>query len=203
MGHSLTPPAARPHASPRVTSRVARAAAGLALAAAATASAQPRLLAVPEVDLARYAGQWYEVARLPNRFQANCVGDVTATYTPREDGTVGVVNRCRTGDGEHAWDIAKGVARPLDDSNARLRVSFLPEWLRWLPVGWGHYWVLELDPQYRWALVGEPDRRYLWVLSRTPTLPPERLDALLGIAREMGFPVSEVVRSDAVARAAR
>jgi len=201
MSRPLPLSPAGPTVAWRLAWRLALATAGLALAAAA--SAQPRLLTVPEVDLARYAGQWHEVARLPNRFQSQCIGEVTATYTLRDDGMVGVVNRCRTGEGEHAWEVAEGVARPVDESNARLRVSFLPEWLRWLPVGWGDYWVLALDPQYRWVLVGEPDRRYLWVLSRTPTLPPERLDALLGIAREMGFPVNRVVRADAAASAAR
>jgi apolipoprotein D and lipocalin family protein len=168
------------------------------LTPAAPAAAQPRLLTVPSVDLARYAGTWHEVARLPNRFQAQCVAEVTAHYTPREDGTVAVVNRCRTtteDDGEPAWEVAEGVARPVDPSNAKLQVSFLPAPLRWLPVGWGDYWVLDLDPEYRWALVGEPGRAYLWVLSRSPVLQEDVLTSVLGRAREMGFPVDKVVRS--------
>lgn len=178
--------------------RTLRAAAALAttlaaLLTAAPAGAQPRLLTVPEVDLKRYAGTWHEIARLPNRFQQHCIAEVTAVYTPRDDGTVAVVNRCRTAeDGDAAWDVAAGTARPVDPSNAKLKVSFLPSALRWLPIGWGDYWVLELDPEYRWALVGEPGRNYLWVLSRTPVLQQDTLEGMLGRAREMGFPVDKV-----------
>jgi apolipoprotein D and lipocalin family protein len=203
----VPPPARRP--APRLPGRL-RAALAAALAAVVAAlslaptlaaaspaaHAQPRLPTVPAVDLQRYAGLWHEVARLPNRFQSHCVGDTTARYTPRDDGTIGVVNRCRTNaDGEPRWDEAQGVAHPVDATNARLQVSFLPAALRWLPIGWGDYWVIELDPEYRWAVVGEPGRRYLWVLSRTASLPRETLDGLLGRAREMGFPVERVLRS--------
>jgi apolipoprotein D and lipocalin family protein len=175
-------------------------AAGLAmLALSGTAPAQQqRLPTVPAVDLQRYAGTWHEVARLPNRFQAQCVAEVTAEYTPRDDGTVGVVNRCRgaaAGGADGPLSVAEGVARPVDATNARLRVSFLPAALRWLPVGWGDYWVLELDPEYRWALVGEPGRDYLWVLSRSPVLPQEVLQGLLRRAGELGFPVDRIILS--------
>jgi apolipoprotein D and lipocalin family protein len=187
---------------PRLPATRAAALAAAALAAtlaAATpaAHAQPGLLTVPAVDLQRYAGLWHEAARLPNRFQSHCVADTTARYTPRDDGTVTVVNRCRTkAEGTPEWDEAEGLARPVDATNARLKVSFLPAALRWLPIGWGDYWVIELDPEYRWAVVGEPDRRYLWVLSRTESLPRETLDGILGRARERGFPVDRVVRAD-------
>jgi apolipoprotein D and lipocalin family protein len=158
----------------------------------AAAAAQQRLLTVPEVDLQRYAGIWYEVARLPNRFQDQCIGDVTATYAPRADGQVDVTNRCRTAAGDDTWAVAEGRARPVDDTGARLKVSFLPSWIRWLPFGWSDYWVLELDPEYRHALVGEPSRRYLWVLSRSPGMPAEQLQDILGRAQEMGFPIGDV-----------
>jgi len=180
--------------APRFARRVAPLLATVFLAGAAPAAAQPPLLTVPAVDLQRYAGLWHEVARLPNRFQSHCVAQTTAQYTPRDDGTVAVVNRCRTNTrGEPAWDEAGGIARPVDESNARLKVSFLPAALRWLPIGWGDYWVLELDPEYRWVVVGEPGRRYLWVLSRTASLPRETLDGILGRARERGFPVEGIL----------
>ena len=167
-----------------------------ALVPAAPSAAQAQLLTVPEVDLKRYAGTWYELARLPNRFQKHCIAEVSAVYTPLEDGRIAVVNRCRTSsEGEATWDVADGIARSVDPSNTKLKVSFLPAALRWLPIGWGDYWVLELDPEYRWALVGEPSRQYLWVLSRTPALPPGTLDGILGRAREMGFPVDKIERS--------
>ncbi len=134
-----------------------------------------------------------EVARLPNRFQSQCAGDVVARYAPREDGSIDVTNRCRTASGE--TDEADGLAMPQDETNARLKVSFLPAALRWLPFGRGDYWVLALDADYRWAMVGAPSRDYLWILSRTPALPDERLELLLGQAREMGFPADRVVRT--------
>jgi apolipoprotein D and lipocalin family protein len=163
--------------------------------AVSPAQAQQRLLPVPAVDLQRYAGEWYELARLPNRFQDQCIGDVTATYALRDDGNVSVTNRCRTaeGDGDAAWDVVEGTARPVDETNARLKVSFLPTWLRWLPIGWSNYWVLELDPEYRYVLVGEPSRRYLWVLARSPAMATEQLQDILGRAREMGFAVEKAI----------
>jgi apolipoprotein D and lipocalin family protein len=141
-----------------------------ALLAAGAASASEPLATVGQVDLARYAGQWHEVAKYPNRFQRQCVGDTTATYGLRDDGDVSVVNRCRTRDG---FDEVSGVARRVDGRTDRLQVSFLPAALRWLPIGWGDYWVIELAPDYRYAVVGEPSRQYLWVLSRSRQLAPE------------------------------
>lgn len=176
-----------------------RLACGLALAAllpAGTAHAQAvtPLPTVASVDLARYAGTWHEIAKLPNVFQRQCQGDVSATYTPLPEGGVQVLNRCRTStSGEPRFDSATGLARPLDASNARLQVSFLPAVLRWLPVGWGDYQVITLDPDYRWVMVGEPGRRYLWVLARSTTLPPGVYEALMKRAAELGFPVNQMV----------
>ena len=142
----------------------------LLIAAAAAVSAAEPLDTVGPIDLARYAGQWYEVAKYPNRFQQQCVSDTTATYAQRDDGNIAVTNRCRTRDGA---DEARGVARRVDARADRLEVSFLPAALRWLPSGWGAYWVSELAPDYRYAVVGEPSRQYLWVLARTPSLTPD------------------------------
>ena len=172
------------------------AAAALALALATTAAHAAeldRLLTVPSVDLQRYAGTWHEIARLPNRFQAQCASEVTASYTPRDDGAVDVVNRCRTPAG--TLDEAAGLARPQDDTNAKLTVSFLPPALRWLPFGRGDYWVIALDPAYRWVMVGEPRRAFLWVLAREPVMPQDTIESLLGRAREAGFPVERVTLS--------
>lgn len=141
----------------------------LALAAGVASAAEP-LVTVGTVDLGRYAGQWFEVARYPNRFQRQCIGDTTATYRLLDNGTVGVVNRCRTVEG---MDEANGIARLVDGRTDRLQVSFLPAALRWLPFGWGDYWIIELAPDYRYAVIGEPSREYLWVLARTRALSPE------------------------------
>ena len=113
------------------------------------------------VDLARYAGHWYEIARLPNRFQEQCAGDVAATYTPRPDGRVTVVNECRKADGQTTR--AEGVARRADEKGpaSRLKVRFAPAVLSFLPFVWGDYWILELDREYGYAVVGDPSRKYL------------------------------------------
>jgi len=154
----------------------------LALACARSAGPPPRT--VERVDLARYAGTWYEIASFPTRFQRGCTG-TTATYGLRDDGRVSVRNRC-TRDGEERG--IEGVAWPVDASNARLKVRFF-----W-PFA-GDYWVLALDPDYRWALVGHPGRDYLWILSRTPRLDDALYDELVAKAQAQGFEVSRLVRT--------
>ena len=139
---------------------------------------------VPAVDLSRYSGVWHEVSRFPNRFQdgsgVSCT-DVTAAYTQRPDGQVGVVNRCRNAAAGGAERMAEGRAYAVEGSNgARLRVSFF-----W-PF-YGDYWVLGLSPDYRWAVVGDPERKYLWVLSRTPDMAEADHAAALAVARREGF----------------
>ena len=160
------------------------AALALSVAPAATASAEPAPLAtVPTVDIARYAGLWYEVAAIPMWFQRNCLGDTTARYTPNPDGTVDVLNRCRTGDG---MEEARGLARIVDThGNARLEVSFFSI-LGWRPV-WGDYWIIALAPDYSWAVVGGPKRRYGWILARTPALEDATLAAIRQRLEVLGY----------------
>ncbi|MGJ7544326.1 lipocalin family protein [Variovorax sp. LT1R16] len=157
------------------------------------------LQAVAPVDIKRYAGLWHEQARLPNRFQKNCAGPVTAEYTPLADGTVEVRNRCIRPDGN--FDEAVGSARVVPMAGqpgaGRLEVRFAPAWLSWLPAVWGDYWILKLDRDYEVALVGTPDRDYLWVLSRNPVLDEAALQVELDYARSLGFDVDKVVRTGA------
>ena len=146
---------------------------------------------VPLVDLDRYLGDWFEIARLPNRFQRECLGDVRATYLRRSDGLLDVVNRCRTAGGEIE---ARGVARIVDErAFARLKVRFAPAWLSWLSAVWGDYWIIGLAPDYSWAVVGEPGRKYLWILARTPRLDDESIAAARVLARASGYDVERVV----------
>jgi apolipoprotein D and lipocalin family protein len=159
-------------------------AATLVTTVAATSATEPPLATVGSIDVARYAGLWYEIANYPNRFQRVCVRNTTAEYIVRDDGNVRVVNRCATADGASSVD---GLARRVGDSTDKLEVSFLPAALRWLPIGWGDYWVIGLAPDYRYAVVGEPSRKYLWVLSRTPTLAADDRRAIDILLRERGY----------------
>lgn len=163
----------------------------LCLACGETAASEP-LATVGSVDLPRYAGRWFEIARYPNRFQRQCVADTTATYRLREDGAVDVVNRCRTPDGADAVD---GIARRVDGRTDRLRVSFLPAALRWLPFGWGDYWIIDLAPDYRYAVIGEPSREYLWILARAPALAPEDRRAIEARLPAHGYDPARLVES--------
>jgi apolipoprotein D and lipocalin family protein len=126
---------------------------------------------VDYVDLDRFLGRWYEIARYPNDFEQGCAG-VTADYSLRSDGQIRVVNTCRTPKGR-VTDRIEGTAR-VDDrtTNAKLKVSFF-----W-PFS-GPYWIIDLDPDYRHAVIGEPSRRFFWILSRTPAMDSETLDAIL------------------------
>ena len=148
------------------------------------AAAEP-LTTVASVDLARYAGKWYEAARTPNWFQTKCVGDVRATYTQEGPEKVRVVNECREANGKTS--TAKGSAK-VGGSTAKLKVTFF-----W-PF-YGDYWVLELDPEYRWVVVGEPGRKYLWILTREQNPPDELVQRLTELAAKKGYDVSKLVRS--------
>lgn len=152
----------------------------------AAAESPAPLQTVVEVDLDRYLGTWHEVARYPNRFQRNCE-HATAEYSLRDDGRIRVVNTCtQTTDG--GVRQVDGVAEIADrDSRAKLRVSFLPAWLRWTGIGRGDYWIIDLDDDYGWAVVGEPGRRYLWILARQPALPADALAGILERLRAQGY----------------
>lgn len=149
------------------------------------------LLTMPRVDLQRYAGTWHEIARLPATFEAVCAGQPSATYEPLPDGALRVVNRCRGHDG--AWREVEGVATVQPGSgNAKLDVSLWPVWLRWLPMAWAPYWILFVDGDYEVAVVGHPNRRALWLLSRQPRLEPAQIETLVRIAASQGFPVERL-----------
>jgi apolipoprotein D and lipocalin family protein len=175
---------------------------GIALAACLVLTLMPiaraddkPLEVVPSVDLQRYAGTWYEIARLPNRFQKDCVGDVSATYRLLEDGRLEVVNACREADG--SMKKAAGVARLANKSGptSKLEVRFAPGWLSWIGAVWGDYWVIDLAPDYSASLVGSPDRKYLWVLARTPRIDDAVYDGLLEKAKSQGFDVSRMQKT--------
>jgi apolipoprotein D and lipocalin family protein len=157
----------------------------------------PDLKTVPKVDLQKYSGVWYEIARLPNEFQEDCAGNVSAEYTLREDGKIKVVNRCRVA-GKSEPKEAEGVARVAEDdngSNSVLEVRFAPAILSFLDSVWGDYRIIALNENYRYAMVGSNDRKYLWILSRTKTLDEDVYKRLLATAVEQGFNVSSITRT--------
>lgn len=161
-----------------------------ALAPMPALAAEP-VASVPELDISRYAGQWYEIARLPTSFQKECVGDVVAQYTLDRPGKIGVRNRCRLDDG--ATKTAIGVAKPVEGHPGRLKVRFAPEWLSFVPFVWADYWVIALDPGYQWAMVGDPDRDHLWILSRTPAMEPALFERLKARAEAMGYDLQPLI----------
>ena len=139
---------------------------------------------VSSVDLARYAGIWHEIAKIPNRFQKQCARDTLAQYTLRTDGRIAVVNQCIKRNGQ--VDQARGIAKVVDaETRAKLKVS-LVSLLGWRPF-WGDYWILGLDPNYRWAVVGAPNRQYGWILARSKTLDPTTMDAITAILERNGY----------------
>ena len=142
-----------------------------------------KIKVVDAVDLEKYQGVWYEIAKIPNRFQSHCAKNTTATYSIT-DGEIEVINRCVEEDGE--LDEAEGVARVVDTlTNAKLEVSFV-SFLGWRPF-WGAYWIIGLDEDYQWAVVGHPEREYGWILSREKTLSEETKNEIFSILEGEGY----------------
>lgn len=172
---------------------------GIMFAAVALVKAMSRekrpLRTVASIDLSRYAGQWYEIARLPNRFQKNCDGDVKANYTILDRQKIKVVNQCRSRNGELKSVEGRARLASRKGPNSKLEVRFAPAFLSFLPFVWGDYWVLYLSPAYSHAVIGEPGRKYLWILSRTPQLDEEAYQELVKRATEQGYDTSRLIRT--------
>jgi apolipoprotein D and lipocalin family protein len=159
----------------------------LASAQAPSNEAPPAPLeAITSLDVARYMGTWYEVAKYPNWFQKRCIANTSATYAAQPNGMLQVLNRCQKEDG--SMSEALGAAKQVGEANSpKLEVRFAPAWLSFLPFVWGNYWVIDLDPQYQLAAVSEPSRKYLWILSRSKIVEPKAYEALLQRLKEKGF----------------
>ena len=172
----------------RFASFILAAAAALGLTAAAEGryrdTSQP-IGVVANLDLERYLGKWYEIARFPNRFERGCEG-VTAEYAKRPDGKIDVVNTCRKGSPDGPKEVAEGVASVV--APGKLAVTFVP----WLPFAKGDYWVLYVDPAYSFAVVGEPRGRTGWILARDPALPQANYDKAVSVLETMGYDTSQL-----------
>jgi len=157
-----------------------------------TMSDHSPLPTVASLDLQRYLGTWYEIDRLPMRHEPEDATDISAHYSLDDDGSVRVRNRCI-----HKGELQEAIGRatPVDASNSRLEVSFLPEGLRWIPFTKGDYWVIALDPDYTAAMVGSPDRKYLWLLSRQPEMDATIRDHYIARARQLGFDVDQLIHT--------
>jgi apolipoprotein D and lipocalin family protein len=151
---------------------------------------------VPEVDLHRYTGTWYEVARLPNWFEKKCACDVTATYTQLDNGEIQVVNRCRKENGEVTEAEGRAKRASEEGPNTKLKVRFAPGILSFLPFVWGDYWIIALSPDYSYAVVGEPNRKYLWILSRTPALDEATFQDILEQVKLKGYDLTNLIRTE-------
>jgi apolipoprotein D and lipocalin family protein len=160
----------------------------LLLLATACSSQMKTLKTVPDVDLQKYSGKWYEIARLPNSFEKGLTC-VTAEYTIRDDGKVTVLNSGRKESDLSKISTAKGKAWVPDPNEpGRLKVSFF-----W-PFAGGYY-IFHLDSEnYQYALVGDPSRKYFWILARSPFMADELYAELMDIARQNGFAVEQVLK---------
>jgi len=141
------------------------------------------------VDLQRYTGQWYEIARYHHRFQEGCVGS-TATYSLRDDGKINVVNECYDKSFSGELRAVQGKAWVVDkETNARLKVSFF-----W-PFA-GDYWIIDLGRDYEYAVVGHPGRKYLWILARTPDMDENLYQAILSRLQQQDYDTAKLIRTD-------
>jgi apolipoprotein D and lipocalin family protein len=160
-------------------------------ALAVNAGAEEPLASIPSLNLQRYMGTWYEVAKLPNQFQKNCISNTSAVYETQSNGTLRVTNRCTEAGGKVKEAIGE-VRQTGNAASAKLEVRFAPAWLSFLPFVWGNYWVIDLDAEYQMVAVGEPKREYLWVLSRTPLADGIAYNQLLERLVKKGFDLKNI-----------
>ena len=164
---------------------------GLGPSQATAQQADQAVQTIASLDVPRYLGTWYEIAKFPNWFQKKCVSNTKAVYTAKPDGNLRVLNSCKTAGGETSE--AEGLARQIGAKDSpKLEVRFAPEWLSFLPLVWGDYWVIDLDSQYQVAAVSDPRREYLWVLSRTPQLDPKVYADLLQRLKQQQFDIQKL-----------
>ncbi len=147
---------------------------------------------VQQIDLQKYLGQWYEVARKPLYFQKVCDHNVTANYSLKENGNIKVDNRCFDKNDKLKQSIGEAYVKNAPQ-NSILKVSFLPSAIRWIPIGRGDYWILKIDENYQTALVGSPNKKYLWVLSRDAHPDQSIVNEYLDYAKSLGYNLGDLI----------
>jgi apolipoprotein D and lipocalin family protein len=160
----------------------------------ATPTSLPSVNTIASLNVPRYMGTWYEIAKFPNRFQSQCAANTRAQYLAQSDGSVQVLNSCVTSDGSTI--DALGKAHQIGSTTSpKLKVRFAPAWLSWLSAVWGDYWVIDIDDDYQLAAVSDASRQYLWVLSRTPQVNAKAYEALLERLKAQHFDVQKLERT--------
>lgn len=155
---------------------------------------QANVTPVSSVDLKQYSGKWYEIARYQNKFQKNCVGNTTATFSMKEEGKFEILNECLRKNGTIIG--AKGEGKIVDkNSNAKLEVRFAPGYLAFLSSSWDNYWIIDLDPKYQYTVVGDPKRENLWILSRSPEMKVATYQNILRRLETMGYKPGKLVKT--------
>ena len=155
---------------------------------------KPSVKSIESLDLNRYLGEWYEIAKFSNWFQKKCRSDTKAKYTLKSNGNIEVVNACRMEGGQITEAV--GEAKLMGGfKSAQLKVRFAPQWLSFVPLVWGDYWVVDLDDAYQLAAVSEPGRQYLWILSRTPDPDDKSINELMVRLIAKGFDLSQLERT--------
>jgi apolipoprotein D and lipocalin family protein len=178
----------------RLSLATAMTAAALVSGALTAPAAAQDIVTVEKVDMVRYAGTWYEIARLPNKLQAECAGDVSTTFRLRGMRSYDIETRCRRNDGSEEIDM--GIARVQDvNTGAKMEWRFLPLALAWWPFAWTDYWIVDLSPDYSWAVAAVPTREAMWILARKPELDAATYDRLVAKARAMGFETNKLIRT--------
>jgi len=178
----------------RLSLATAMTAAALVSGALAAPAAAQDIVTVEKVDMVRYAGTWYEIARLPNKLQAECAGDVSTTFRLRGMRTYDIETRCRRKDGSEEIDM--GIARVQDPTTgAKMEWRFLPLALAWWPFAWTDYWIVDLAPDYGWAVAAVPTREAMWILARKPEIDQALYDRLVAKMRAMGFETNKLIRT--------
>lgn len=166
---------------------------GLGSIAVAASKATSKPKTVQQVDLERYLGEWYEIAHLPMFFQRKCASNTTAKYSLDNNQNIVVLNQCMTVAGDLI--SSTGIATATNKQNSKLKVSFLPKGLRWVPFTKGDYWIIKLDENYQTALVGGPSHKYLWILSRSPQIDEAVYQEYVKAAQEQGYDTSKLIRN--------